>query len=91
MTITTAADNILIFFFFLSKKISLEFHVNHCKVGGAHEMSRLIFSEIKKKKKIRMSSATKFAWCFFKNRLFFIQERFNKLIYSINTIIKCGI
>ena len=26
-----------------------------------------------------------------KNRLFFIQERFNKLIYGINTIIKCGI
>ena len=28
---------------------------------------------------------------FLKNRLFFIQERSNKLIYSINTIIKCGI
>ena len=28
---------------------------------------------------------------FLKNRFFFIQERSNKLIYSINTIIKCGI
>ena len=29
---------------------------------------------------------------FLKNRhFFFIQERFNKLIYGINTIIKCGI
>ena len=31
-------------------------------------------------------------WWFLKNRhFFFIQERFNKLIYSINTIIKCGL
>ena len=27
---------------------------------------------------------------FLKNRHFFIQERFNKLLYSINMIIKCG-
>ena len=27
---------------------------------------------------------------FLKNRHFIIQERFNKLIYGINTIIKCG-
>ena len=27
---------------------------------------------------------------FFKNRHFIIQERFNKLIYGIDTIIKCG-
>ena len=28
---------------------------------------------------------------FLKNRHFIIQELFNKLIYGINTIIKCGI
>ena len=28
---------------------------------------------------------------FLKNRHFFIQERFDKLLYSINMIIKCGI
>ena len=28
---------------------------------------------------------------FIKNRHFIIQERFDKLIYGINTIIKCGI
>ena len=27
---------------------------------------------------------------FIKNRHFIIQERFNKLLYGINTIIKCG-
>ena len=27
---------------------------------------------------------------FLKNRHFIIQERFNKLIYGMNTIIKCG-
>ena len=27
---------------------------------------------------------------FLKNRHFIVQERFNKLIYGINTIIKCG-
>ena len=46
-------------------------------------------------KKNRASSATKFAWrlkgsTFLKNRHFINQERFNKLIYGINTIIKCG-
>ena len=30
-------------------------------------------------------------YIFLKTEFFFIQERFNKLIYSINTIIKCGI
>ena len=28
---------------------------------------------------------------FIKNRHFFIQEKFNKLMYGINTVIKCGI
>ena len=34
------------------------------RIDDSHEISRLVFSENKKKKKIRMSSATNFAWRF---------------------------
>ena len=54
---------------------------------GWHEMSRLVFSKKKKQKKTLNICCI----VFLKNRHFIIQETFSKLIYGINTIIKCGI
>ena len=48
-------------------------------------------STIAQDKRMRMRNFTKSeSSIFLKNIIFIFHERFNKLIYDINTIIKCG-
>ena len=53
-----------LFFYFFRENMSQHFMWISCLADDSHEMSRLVFSEKKKKKekKFRMLSATNFAW-----------------------------
>ena len=53
------------FFLFFRKNESWHFMLIICQADQLHEMLRSVFSEVlKKMKKIRLSSAKNFAWCF---------------------------
>ena len=58
--ITTAADDILKFFFFLFFKENKSWFL----ADDSHEISRLVFFDKIKKNENKMSSATNFAWRF---------------------------
>ena len=63
MPITTAADDILIFFFlFLKENTKMSLDIS-CELS-AMQMIQMKYQDLSSKKKIRMSSATNFAWHF---------------------------